>query len=349
MTTKKVLIEVEVPDDFDRGINSLIDIAEYDFKFIDSPPAAQGVSPDDPNNNLTGWVINRPEKAAAEIVDLRRQLEVLRAQPAPIADSEPVAAIDPDELPCEKCGGKFLDTGWECNDCGHDNIHLYGPKLVAKGEECPYCDQLVDEACDTPLRECKAKPVAKVEPMARYGLQKVDANGFIPCPACDCSDPSVVESVELTYSRCDDHYRHYECSCGFTGPKSFYNKFWDEAKCAEDAKKKWNTACLEAYDRRAQSAEAQPLPAPTQQEAANDETGWLIENGRQFEELRYRFMDNDAGGVIGWTPDHAKALRFARRADAEQFCYHDEDAWRVVEHMWCGDPIAAPTQAERSE
>jgi hypothetical protein len=69
--------------------------------------------------------------------------------------------------------------------------------------------------------------------------------------------------------------------------------------------------------------------------AVPDETGWLIENGGQFEELRYRFMDNDAGGVIGWTPDHAKALRFARRADAEQFCYHDEDAWRVVEHMWC--------------
>lgn len=63
------------------------------------------------------------------------------------------------------------------------------------------------------------------------------------------------------------------------------------------------------------------------------EYGWLIENGKQQGAgLAYRYIDNDAGGVPAWTEDPNKALRFARRADAEQYAYHDEDAWRIVEH-----------------
>lgn len=30
------------------------------------------------------------------------------------------APDEPDEIPCSQCGECALDTGWECNDCGHD-------------------------------------------------------------------------------------------------------------------------------------------------------------------------------------------------------------------------------------
>jgi hypothetical protein len=61
------------------------------------------------------------------------------------------------------------------------------------------------------------------------------------------------------------------------------------------------------------------------------ETGWLIENGKDADKgVAYRFMNNEKGGILDWTEDPAKALRFARRDDAEQFAYHDEDAWRII-------------------
>lgn len=61
-----------------------------------------------------------------------------------------------------------------------------------------------------------------------------------------------------------------------------------------------------------------------------DEVGWLVESGGHVP--RYRTMD--ASG-IHWTDDPNKAIRFARRADAEMFAAGDEDAWRITEHMWC--------------
>ena len=61
------------------------------------------------------------------------------------------------------------------------------------------------------------------------------------------------------------------------------------------------------------------------------QTGWLIENGRSGEELRYRTM---VSGIPVWTKDNLKALRFSRRQDAELFSEEDEDAWRIVEHVW---------------
>jgi len=39
----------------------------------------------------------------------------------------PRAAVKPpepglgDDVPCEKCGAVALDTGLECDECGHDN------------------------------------------------------------------------------------------------------------------------------------------------------------------------------------------------------------------------------------
>lgn len=41
--------------------------------------------------------------------------------------STPIAR-DPDDEPCIRCGSKFLDTGWECTDCGMDCIDFYYPQ-----------------------------------------------------------------------------------------------------------------------------------------------------------------------------------------------------------------------------
>jgi hypothetical protein len=37
---------------------------------------------------------------------------------------------DPDG-PCQKCGKWALDTGWECTECGYDNLPWFYPE----GEE----------------------------------------------------------------------------------------------------------------------------------------------------------------------------------------------------------------------
>lgn len=65
------------------------------------------------------------------------------------------------------------------------------------------------------------------------------------------------------------------------------------------------------------------------------ETAWLVERGDSGPP-RYRTMEQ---GSIVWTDDVNKALRFARRQDAEMFCAEDADAWRVVEHMWTGPAV----------
>lgn len=61
-----------------------------------------------------------------------------------------------------------------------------------------------------------------------------------------------------------------------------------------------------------------------------DETAWLVEDGGT--PARYRTMDESG---IHWTDDVNKAIRFARRDDAEMFSAGDEDAWRITQHMWC--------------
>ena len=61
------------------------------------------------------------------------------------------------------------------------------------------------------------------------------------------------------------------------------------------------------------------------------DSGWLIENGKAGHELRYRTMEQ---GFTAWTEDHQKAIRFARREDAEMFCAEDMEAWRIAEHVW---------------
>lgn len=42
--------------------------------------------------------------------------------------------VPTDEERCMRCGGNFLDTGWECDDCGYDNYSTYAPKKKSSPE-----------------------------------------------------------------------------------------------------------------------------------------------------------------------------------------------------------------------
>lgn len=69
------------------------------------------------------------------------------------------------------------------------------------------------------------------------------------------------------------------------------------------------------------------------------EFGWLVEDGTG---RRYRTMDQMG---THWTEDAFKAIRFARRADAEMFAAGDEDAWRIVEHVFTDGASFVPDPA----
>lgn len=62
------------------------------------------------------------------------------------------------------------------------------------------------------------------------------------------------------------------------------------------------------------------------------ETAWVLEKG-QASQPRYATV---SGGMLDWTEpgDHAKALRLARRQDADALAEIMEDADRVAEHAW---------------
>lgn len=104
----------------------------------------------------------------------------------------------------------------------------------------------------------------------------------------------------------------------------------------------------------AEADECLKSPVETQAKPAwIREVGWVVENGESGEKLRYRTMEH---GAVTWTADNLKALRFARRDDAEMFSREDEGAWLIAEHIWsgppqhsCGDPkcprIADPSRA----
>lgn len=68
------------------------------------------------------------------------------------------------------------------------------------------------------------------------------------------------------------------------------------------------------------------------------EYGWLVENGKQGDELRYRTWRD---GMPAWTADHNEATRYCRRIDAERAHQEDEDAWRIVQHAWHDTPANA--------
>jgi hypothetical protein len=79
-----------------------------------------------------------------------------------------------------------------------------------------------------------------------------------------------------------------------------------------------------------------PTPPPPVEQR---EIGWLVEAARTNGPQRYRTMEQ---GMSAWTTDPNKAIRFARRADAEMFADEDDEAWHICEHMWV-DPAPEET------
>jgi hypothetical protein len=77
-------------------------------------------------------------------------------------------------------------------------------------------------------------------------------------------------------------------------------------------------------------------PRPAAVGAAGLESGWCVERG-PASAPNYLHVD---GGLLAWTPDHMKAMRFARRADAEQITEIVDDADRIAEHAWHDSPTA---------
>ncbi len=178
-------------------------------------------------------------------------------------------------------------------------------------------------------------------------------------PADDRVDDHAYAVIKAEREACAKVCDHIEATIGAERDRSHFTQGWEvgAANCAEHIRAR-SARGVEADARRAGAdspvgeadapksmgaSDGAPVPvAPTE---PRTEFGWLIENGKQQGEgLAYRFVDNDNGGLYGWTPDHNLALRFARRADAEQFAYHDEDAWRIVEHGWAtaAVPVAEP-------
>ena len=47
-----------------------------------------------------------------------------------------IGGVEQDDERCLRCGSSALDTGWECNDCGYDNMPHYverkAPPALAK-------------------------------------------------------------------------------------------------------------------------------------------------------------------------------------------------------------------------
>lgn len=77
-----------------------------------------------------------------------------------------------------------------------------------------------------------------------------------------------------------------------------------------------------------------------------DEVAWLIELKPRVSRTPTYYGETDEG-VLGLTEDHAKAVRFARKQDADVTIQNIgwTEAW-AVEHMWC-DAVAVPVSALR--
>lgn len=87
-----------------------------------------------------------------------------------------------------------------------------------------------------------------------------------------------------------------------------------------------------------------PSPPPEVIPDRLQEAGWLVERGNIIPE--YAFFDKT--GCFGWTSDANAAMRFARRVDANMFAAANDEAWRIVEHMWVKyDEQPTSTKCER--
>jgi hypothetical protein len=104
------------------------------------------------------------------------------------------------------------------------------------------------------------------------------------------------------------------------------------AQSIEDINRIWNAMPAALFLRTYLAA----APRPAAVGAAGLESGWCVERG-PASAPNYLHVD---GGLLAWTPDHMKAMRFARRADAEQITEIVDDADRIAEHAWHDSPTA---------
>lgn len=58
-----------------------------------------------------------------------------------------------DDVACAKCGAKALDTGLECDECGHDNYEAVTGKPFVERCKCGYP---MPCAMRVPIGFCKA-------------------------------------------------------------------------------------------------------------------------------------------------------------------------------------------------
>lgn len=88
-------------------------------------------------------------------------------------------------------------------------------------------------------------------------------------------------------------------------------------------------------------------PALRSMAGEGEETGWLIEHPNTSQSVKYYTMA--PGTPDFWTTDSQKALRFARREDANNylsFYGDDELPARIVEHRWMPLPKPPATGAQ---
>lgn len=87
-------------------------------------------------------------------------------------------------------------------------------------------------------------------------------------------------------------------------------------------------------------------PQPVAEQVVT-EYGWLVENGKSGDELRYRTWRD---GMSAWTADPNEATHYCRRIDAERAHQEDEDAWLITHHVWdSAHPQAAQAKESGNE
>lgn len=73
-----------------------------------------------------------------------------------------MASLKDEQQRCMRCGSHALDTGWECTDCGFDNMPTYYPQGVGQPlfKTCPHCGEqtcTANKLCDCCAKNTEAQ------------------------------------------------------------------------------------------------------------------------------------------------------------------------------------------------
>lgn len=158
------------------------------------------------------------------------------------------------------------------------------------------------------------KPQSTTEPPDRIWLLRNDDASIDDCWQMS----TITGSDDIEYARVT---RHYFCSCG--------------AACTAG---EYLVHLFELDHDRVINVKPRISPASTAP-VVSDESGWLLEkmhNGN----VHYIAADY----MLRWTDDPNKALRLARREDAEALTTIVEDCEKIAEHGWPAAATAAPVE-----